>query len=324
MQTYELYSLSEWLQKHLGQVMGKFNVLSRIIDHNATQHQLQPLEESLNDLVGYLNDMDLDILTHQQISLLEVFGIERLLGHKGAAFVDGVIRKSNFDPVTAHQDLKKASDKLQSAHQRTQSFIEAFEGIDFPFEDSKVGEGRVLLRVEFVGDAAMNNVADWKSWTSTWYEIVRGVALAIDERPEDTNVIGATQGSVIIKLAATYAFTRVLALISKSIASIARDYVEVRLAMEDLKSKKLINKAAEQALKNNAEEIKASGVARIVSEVRPYLAGDFNGEQENALKNSVEKALDFYNKGGDVDFVAPEKVTRADQKKALLTTSLLK
>ncbi len=153
----------------------------------------------------------------------------------------------------------------------------------------------------------MDNVADWKDWSAKWYEIVRGIALAIDERPEDTNVVGASQGSVIMKLAATYAFTRVMALISKSIASIAKDYLEVRHSIEDLKTKKVLRETAEKALLENAEEIKRDGVNTIMEELKPCLPAKLKGDQKNALKMAIEKALDFHNKGGDVDFVAPER-----------------
>ncbi|WP_416369049.1 hypothetical protein [Tritonibacter mobilis] len=307
MQIFELYSFSRWLQQELRQVIGKFNAVNQILKHNATQPQKQPLEAPLEDLIGYLGTMDLHVLTHQQVNLLRLFDVDQFLGRKGVSFVEGIIRKSDFDPATAHQDFKDANGKLQAANQRAQSITQAFDGLDLPLEEPNVGEGRVLLRIEFLGDASMDNVADWKDWSATWYEIVRGVALAIDESPEDTSVVGASQGSVIMKLGATYAFTRVLALISKSIASIAKDYLEVRHSMEDLKAKKLLNKATENALKANAEEIKANGVSKIMEQLKPLLPAEIDGEQESTLKHSVEKALDFHNKGGDVDFVAPDR-----------------
>lgn len=306
MQTSELYSFSHWLQRELRQVIGKYTAVNQILKHNATQTQKQPLEGPLHDLMEYLEGMDLDVLSNQQLGLLELFNASQLLNRKGKSFVEATIRKSDFDPATAHQDFNEAIEKLQSANQRAQQLIQAFDGLDLTLEDPSLGDGRVLLRIGFSGDAAMNNVSDWKDWSATWYEIVRGVALAIEERPEDTIVVGASQGSVIMKLGATYGFTRIMALISKSIASIAKDYLEVRHSMEDLKAKKLLNKAAEKALKANAEAVKSDGVGKIMNQLKPLLTTELNGDQENALKNSIEKALDFHNKGGDVDFVAPD------------------
>lgn len=47
-------------------------------------------------------------------------------------------------------------------------------------------EGRVTIRVQFKDEASISDVAKWKKWSNEWHEIVRGVALCIDESPEDT------------------------------------------------------------------------------------------------------------------------------------------
>ncbi len=312
MQISELYGFSRWFQSELQQVITKYSALNQALQHNASQQQKRPLEQPMDDLIEYLGNMDFDSLSSQQLALFELFGVQNLVGPKGVSFVETTIKKSDFDPATAHQDVTKAQQSLQSASQRADAILQAFEGLDLPIADPELDDGRILVRIEFTGEASMHNVADWKSWSASWYEIVRGVAVAIDETPEDTQVVGASQGSVIMKLAATYAFTRVLALISKSIASIAKDYLEVRHSMEDLKAKKLLNEQSEAALKANAEEIKTSGVETIMDELRPILPDNVSGDKENALKMAIEKALDFHNKGGDVDFVAPDQPPEVD------------
>ncbi|EAQ47719.1 hypothetical protein MED193_21039 [Roseobacter sp. MED193] len=307
MQIAELYGFSRWFQSELRQLVSKYNSVAKVLQHNASQQQKQPLEGPLDDLINYLQGMDFDALSMQQVALFPLFDVQELVGKQGVSFVESTIRKSDFDPATAHQNVTDAVQRLQSANQRVDAILQAFDGLDLPLADPELEKGRVLVRVEFAGEASMHNVAEWKSWSASWYEIVRGVAIAIDETPEETQVIGASQGSVIMKLAATYAFTRVLALISKSISSIAKDYLEVRHSMEDLKAKKLLNKKSETALKANAEEIKTTGVETIMDELRPILPDNVSGDKENALKMAIEKALDFHNKGGDVDFVAPDQ-----------------
>lgn len=307
MQIAELYGFSRWFQSELRELISKYTNVNNVLQHNASQQQKRPLEEPMDDLTEYLDGMDFDALSMQQVALFPLFEVQELVGKQGVAFIEGTIRKSDFDPATAHKDVSEALSRLQSANQRTDAILQAFGDLDIPLADPELEAGRVLVRVEFAGDASMHNVAEWKSWSASWYEIVRGVAIAIDETPEDTQVVGASQGSVIMKLAATYAFTRVLALISRSISSIAKDYLEVRHSMEDLKAKKLLNQNSEAALKANAEEIKTSGVETIMDELRPVLPDNVSGDKENALKKAIEKALDFHNKGGDVDFVAPEE-----------------
>src|SRR5690606_37578263 len=100
-------------------------------------------------------------------------------------------------------------------------------------------EGYVTVRVGFKNDASIRNVKDWKTSAEDWYQIVRGLALVCGEAPEDTKVVGASTGSVILILSATYTFSKLLATISKHITGIAKDVIGVRVALEDLRGKKL-------------------------------------------------------------------------------------
>ena len=224
---------------------------------------------------------------------------------EGIKFIDSTIRTSDFDPATASNTFKDSIDRLNTADSRVDSIISAFSDITGIMTETEVAADRVLVRIEFVGEASIDDVSKWKSWSTTWYDIIRGIGLVLEEPPENTLVVGASQGSIILSIAATLGMTKVLASISKSVASIASDYLEIRMKMEELTAKKILNKAAETAMKKNADDIKKDGAKKAVEDIEQVLPNEINGEQRTALENSVIKALDFFEKGGDLDFVAP-------------------
>lgn len=305
MNVSELYFLAEWIKNYGKNTSDLYEILQRVLEHNANQPQKQPLEEPLNNLVEHLNVMNLNQLSNGQLEYLEQFEIGPLLGRRGAQFVNATVRKSDFDPATANSEIRVALEKLEQAIQKANQILDVFSNMVFKEEVELHEQRRITVRIEFQGQAQIENVTDWKVWSATWHDIVRGVGLAVNERPEDTKVIGASQGSVIMILATTYGFTKVLALISKSIASIAKDYLEVRMVAEKLKAIKNFNAATEKQLLENAEEIQQKGVESIIEDIKASLDHDVTGDAEAALRHSISKALDFYEKGGEVDFVSP-------------------
>ena len=314
MNVTELYFLAEWLRKNGAPAADHYQTLQQALEHNANQPQKQPLEEPLNRLLDYLKNMNMNQLSNGQIDYLSMFDVIALFGKQGLDFVNSTIRKSDFDPATASSEMREAHQRIERAVQKASQILEVFSDVLFTDDRELHEEGRVTVRIEFVGSAEIQNVADWKSWSATWHDIVRGVGLAVNEAPEDTKVIGASQGSVIMILASTYAFTRILALISKSIASIAKDYLEVRMAAEKLQAIKGFKAESKKQLLKNAEEIQKNGVDQVIADIKSAIDHELDGTAEAGLRRSIEKALDFHEKGGEVDFVSPStEQANADQ-----------
>ena len=70
-------------------------------------------------------------------------------------------------------------------------------------EDSEpeISTDQVLTRVIFEQDASVKNIKELKDWTSKWFDIGRGFAMANGQTPEDVQVLGGARGSLIIELA---------------------------------------------------------------------------------------------------------------------------
>ncbi|KQY90819.1 hypothetical protein ASD25_20080 [Brevundimonas sp. Root1423] len=264
------------------------------------------MEEHLQALINFLNDQRFDELSIQQLKMLTALGADAYMGPAGAEFVNDVVRTSNFDPATAAQKITEAMQTLSKARASFTAYAEAVKNLGFEVRDIEDDEDRIIIRIGFQNDVSIDNVTDWKDAGKEWYEIIRGLAMACDEKPEDVKVVGTATGSIILILAGTVVFTTLLARISKNITSVAMDVLGVRSAMEDLRQKGILTKTMEKEFRDIEKSKRDSAVTTIEGVLAEQLKGK-DGEINTALVKSIEKLLTFSEKGGSVDFVAPEE-----------------
>ena len=181
------------------------------------------------------------------------------------------------------------------------------------------------IRIGFEHKASIDNVTDWKDSSKEWFEIIRGLALAANESPEDTKVLGAATGSVILILASTVAVTTMLAAISKNITSVAKDILGVGIERENLRQKELLTAGMEAEFTKLEQQKRTEAVKEVMGELKRHLHKAAMGDTKAALQLSVKKLLDFNERGGVVDFVAPpedetndESENATDEKRQLL------
>ncbi|API59253.1 hypothetical protein BSL82_07965 [Tardibacter chloracetimidivorans] len=301
----EIERLANWYLEYFQPLSKSYQRLIAPIQHNASQPNKQPFETQLTNVLNYLRGMDFEVLSLQQIRLLDQLGVSRFLGIEGANFIEATIKSSNYDPATALSELNAAFSALSTAGKHFDAFLNALNGLNLRNAGPEDDGDLITIRVGFQKEAAINNLTEWKDSAKDWYDIVRGLALASNEAPEETRVVGATTGSIILILAGTAAVTAMLAIISKHVAGVAKDGLEVLNLMEDLRQKKLLTTTMEQELQSLIETRKIDALDTILGELKPLLA-DANGDKIPALKNSIKKLLTFNEKGGNVDFVAPD------------------
>lgn len=300
----EMYRLANWFADQFPRLNNLYSGVLDPINHNASQPDKRTIEGQLNELTEFLASQPLNQLSLEQLKMLSLLGVEQYIGREGAAYVEAAVRTSNYDPATAVQRLSAAIQSINSARDRLAAYAEAVTNLGLGLADAEAEGGLITIRVGFQSEAAINNVADWKNTAKDWYEIVRGLAMACDEKPEDVKVLGASTGSVILIMAGTAVFTGLLATIARHMTTTAKDVIGVRVALEELRQKKLLTKAMETEFKKIEKE-KVDGA---MVNIQKLLDGNLklkDGEVAVALTNSIKKLLDFSEKGGTVDFVAP-------------------
>ena len=223
----ELYRLGTWYADQFPDLNKRYKALLDPLNHNASQPEKRPLEDQLNALTEFLADQHFDELSIEQLKMLSSLGVDAYIGPEGAAYVEASVRTSNYDPATAVARLNEAIQSINDTRAKLAAYVDAVNGLEFGPDDVLADEGFITIRVGFQSDVAINNVTDWKDTAKDWYDIVRGLSMACDEKPEDVKVIGAATGSVILIMAGTLAFTTLLARVSKNITSVAKDIIEV-------------------------------------------------------------------------------------------------
>lgn len=304
MNVNELRNLALWFEREGPEIIELYNALLDPVQHNAAQPNKRPLEDQLNTVIEHLNNMSFQELSLEQIAILEQRGVSDYLGRDGAYFVEQTIRVSDYDAATAAARLQEAVADLNQTLKVLKAYSHALNAIGIEEQDFEPEENSITIRIGFRRGASIDNVVAWKDSARDWYDIVRGLAMAVGEPPENTRVVGATSGSIILWLVATAGVTLLLARISKHITGIAKDIISVELAREELRQKKILTKGIESELEKQIEEKKLNAKNLVIEEIKKNIP-NLDGEKENAIVKSVQKLLAFSKAGGDVDFVAP-------------------
>lgn len=304
MDLQELEKLATWYIEHFSQLNQYYQQLIGPLQHNASQQNKQPFEPNMISLNDYLNTMNFEVLSLQQIKTLNKLGVAQFIGSEGAEFISRTIKTADFDPATGLSVITEAFAKLLNIKQQFESYLQALSQLDLRETDVEELSKQITIRIGFQNAASIDNVTKWKDSAAEWYDIIRGLALAMDEAPENTRVVSATKGSIILTLAGTYAVTMLLAKISTNVLGVAKDTLEIMHTIQDLRTKKILNDVIETELNRKMEKVKEDALESLIEEIRPLLP-DENGEKITALKHSVKKLLDFNEKGGNVDFVGP-------------------
>jgi Na+/phosphate symporter len=309
----ELYNLSEWYNRYYQRLNNLYNALSGTLNHNASQPNQQPIEENLQRLITFLSEMNTAELSLQQIDLLGRLEVESWIGEIGADHLERVVKTASYDPASTAGRIQAAIQKLGEAQQKLRAYAASVSSLNIPQDEFHQVMGRVIVRVGFKNEASIDNIVEWKDSAEDWNHIIRGIALTVGEAPEETQVIGATKGSLILILAATYAVTKILSLITRHLANAARDVISVGDAIEDLRQKRLLTSTIEKELNKKKEDIKKERISELKAELKKLSKKRASGEDDNALDQSIERLFKFGEAGGDVDFVAPASDEEAQE-----------
>ena len=306
MDTAQVINLAKWVADTLPHVSETFGQLHQKLEHNAMQPQKVPLRDQLQNLLAVLENMSFELLTNEEIDLLREMEVLSFLGQTGRTFVNDTVTVGNFDPASAAADILSAMQKIDEVNLKMVNFLATVQELGLEkFNDEQQMMDLSLVRVRFKEEASIDDVGELKRWAADWHDIARGAAVAVGTTPQSVKVVGANNGSVIITLGTIATVTMVLAIIAKNACRIASEVLSIANDIEDFRHKRRLNKVIEDELKSQQRKVEETGVEDTLTEIKdrvPYLG---ENEVENVLRKSIGKYLNFYKKGGDVDFIPP-------------------
>lgn len=319
MQIEELLQLSVWFKNNVekNQIPQNYTKLYNKMNLNVRRQnglQNQPFIEEKNNLFSSLEKVDYDDLTIEQIKFLEQLGVDNLINKEAIQIIKEDLTSNNLDISSATNIIKEYNDKVVSAQNK---FLEIFNLLSQYFKvniSNEIENNEVLMRLYFQEGVSIDNLNDLKKLSNNWYDISRGIAMALDQTPEDFRVIGAKKGSIIIDLAVAVGVATAVSKILLEALKVADRVLDIRKKVEEIKSLKLSNKKIELELKKEADTERDNGIKSIVEETINQLNinRQNEGDKITAIEKSVKKLIEFTENGGQVDFVQNDKIIEED------------
>jgi len=315
MQITEAYQLTKWIKNEIedGQIIAKFEALFAVLDANAKRpnnQPAQPFEEQKNVLIDAITSININVLTLSQLHVLDILNINQNIGNHGKNKLEEILANT-LDIAHVAQQINTMKSEIQQGIKKSNQLNAAL----VPFveeEEPEISLDQVLTRVIFEHDASVKDIKELRDWTSKWFDIGRGFAMANGQTPEDVKVIGGARGSLIIELAllATTALPIAKA-INLTLDSMVkyRDYqlraIEVRRLKED--SPSLADDFEEDAKRweDRAQLLKKEIADEISGDIKQHFS-NYKEENQAELEKAVRTLVDFISKGGDVDCVIAE------------------
>lgn len=314
MQVSELVKLAEWYRINVVEagIEKAYINLKDIVYGNTRNGQKTPFEGERNLLMSKLRNMPINGLTLESADFLRKQGVYDLLGETGAENVENVIYKSGIDIASAAQHFQEMCDTLAKGRELF-DIIEKNVGAAFDDEDDAYEQGETLVRVHFCEGSAIDNVADFKNYAALWYEIARGVTMAIDARPEDVRVLSAEKGSVIINFIVDGNTAAVFSQLVLLIMGFTLDILKIKIEskkLDDLKIRK--NKEIKKLIEEEIKDKRKNCIDEICEQVAEQHNISSDGEKIVVLKNAIKNLADFLEDGGRVDFI-PKEIEGVDE-----------
>ncbi|MDW3194300.1 MAG: hypothetical protein R8G66_18135 [Cytophagales bacterium] len=316
MQVSELLKLTNWFDEHFIEtgVSQKFAALHSILNNNSSarrnhNQQFQSFDAQKEDLLNAIGVINFKSLSLEQIKFLEQLNIVGLVGSSGIGIIEEILFKNSLDITTATIKIGELNTTM-SAAQRTIQEIKTTLSKSFSLDEhDEIPEDSVLMRIYFQQEVSIQNLADFKKLSATWYDIGRGIAMAQNKSPEDFEIIGAQKGSVILELAVAAGIATTVSKILLEGLKVADRVLDILKKAQELKKMKLSNKKIEQELEKEAQLEKEKGVSSILNSAVDSLKLDKTnqGDKVEALEKSIKKLIDFTQKGGLVDFVQKDQ-----------------
>ena len=310
MNVSELFDLTHWITQEIevAQIPQKYQALQTIIQkHSQPNQQKQPFESQKDALINALDNVPLGQLTRDQLEFLDQLGIAGAVGEEGITRIEDILYKNVIDVATSAQKLQQTLQKINEGLSKSNQIKTGLT--DCVFKEEYEFKNEILMRVSFTGHALMENVKDFKSWGTIWYDIGRGIAMAHNSSPEDIKIVGATKGSIIIELAVVASIATTTSVIILAVLKVAEKLLDIRKKAEELRGLKLKHDKLAKDLDEEAENEKKDGVEKITGDIVSQLKIkiDSEGDKIKALDKAVKNLVNFIEKGGVVDFIVPEE-----------------
>ncbi|MEZ8882155.1 hypothetical protein AB4511_04490 [Vibrio sp. 10N.222.54.F6] len=318
MQTNELYALAKWFEKQIEikPVLSYYTKLHTSLKNataNPTQANLDNADKIkhavFDELSERLSLVDESTLTDNQRQVLRDLDLQSILLAQSKDYLHNLL--------VLPQDYSYILSTLNTVIERLSRTVTSFKQIRTNMELTLralylepifIPENKCLTRLHFQNDACIDNVVNFKDWGKSWFTIARGFSMAVNQAPEDFEIISADKGSVIVDLMLNIEVVKLITETLTAMAELATQLIAFKMsisAAKELKSKidkdtyeKMIAQVTEKAEKDE-ETLIESVVDRLVEKGLVL-----NKTSSNELTSAIKELAKYNQKGGNIDCIS--------------------
>ena len=318
MQTNELYALALWFEQNIEQdpvqnhYSSLYNNLKNLIG-NPSEKNLKEVENlkvsQYEKLIQRLSTIDTFGLTDTQNNILRNMDLNSIVLTESTEYLNNLLLLPQDNSYVA-STLKFDIDRLTMA-------VSSFKAIRIHMAKvlneqylttTSISETKCLTRLKFHNDAAINNVVNLKDWSKSWFTIARGFSMAVNQKPQDFEIIGADKGSLIIDLMLNIEVVKLITETLTSMAELATQLTALKMAIDGVKALKgkmdedTYNKMLQQVTENVTKDEK-----EIVQKVVEHLKNEeliLDQTCQNELVSAIRELTKFNQKGGSLNCIA--------------------
>ncbi|WP_159821460.1 hypothetical protein [Colwellia sp. 20A7] len=334
METQELYQLATWitkgceeteLDKYFQALTIDLEAYAKDEKHIKGAQYLNNKKNRLNQIANALKQFPEIQLTDDQATLMKSLDIDTLFNEHSLKTLHGILQKDhNFSFVIS--TIGNLNVSLKNALDKFSNILIYFK--DLPYsskkQDFKNPENKVFTRLTFKEKASISNFVELKTWSESWYNIARGYTIAQGKSPEEIEIIGAGNGSILIDLLANIETINMICETINHIADFTLTSIEAWASYEGMKyirdNQKNSDKQQvyDELLKEEKEKIEQDHedqFKRITDKlIKKYAC---KNECSNELKKAIKELSKFLDDGGNIKCITDSKSADNETEKAL-------
>ncbi len=321
LQTNELYSLALWFYKNIeaDPVHNLYHKLHSDLKRLTAAPNQQNLrnaqklkEDQYSSLIERLDAIDESGLTDTHKEILRDMELQSLLLSPSKEYLQNLLILPQ-DNAYVVSTLKTGTDRIAQA-------VNAFKGLRIQMETvlapvyldaTDIPDNKCLTRLRFHNNAAIDNVVDLKDWSKTWHTIARGFSIAVNQAPEDFEIVSTDKGSVIVDLMLNIEVVKLVTETLKAMAELATELITLKMGIEGVKAlkgkmdEKTYNTMLEQVTENvrKDEEQLIENVVEHLKEQNLVM----NEHCHNELVSAIKELTKYNQKGGSIHCISTNK-----------------
>ncbi|MEZ9776679.1 hypothetical protein [Vibrio sp. 10N.261.54.A5] len=321
----ELRSLSKWFieTNHFINLDEALKISINYLDSAANSKRKATKQEriraAVDHLLNTLKKVNFKPLSDTQMQYLESVGLSLLLS-KSQDSLSQVLHL-NGDPNISAGILKQSYQIFLTAKANFTTLLDILpvndieeQGSDLPTKD-----GKILTRLHFDNGASISNVVEFQQWASKWHTIGRGFSMANGHSPEDMEVVGAGNGSILVDLLANIETINMIGEAINHLLDAGATVIETKVAYEGLKKLRgTINnqesqKAIDAAIKIAEDEAKKKEDELHDKVAKKLLDSEDESSSVAELRRAVKELDLFIASGGDIQCICNPETKNKDE-----------